>query len=59
MPTYRLYFLDTDAHISRPPEAFECADDQEAVQKARQLIDGKDLELWDGPRRVAFIPRPD
>lgn len=59
MPTYRLYFLDSDAHISRPPEAFDCADDQEAMQKAKQFIDGKDLELWEGNRCVALIPHKD
>jgi hypothetical protein len=29
------------------------------VQKAKQFIDDKDLELWEGERRVALIPRRD
>ena len=56
MPSYRLYFLDRDAHISTPPEVLDCADDAEALQKAKKFLDGKDLEVWDGNRRVAVIP---
>jgi len=59
MPAYRLYFVDRDAHISRPPKILDCADDAEALQKAKQFIDGKDLELWEGTRRVALIPHLD
>ena len=56
MPTYRLYSIEEDAHIWRPPVVFDCADDKEAMNQARQYIDGKDLELWEGQRRVAVIP---
>ena len=48
MATYRVYFLDDGAHISRPPIILECADDDEAARKARQYIDGKDIEVWRG-----------
>jgi len=34
----------------------ECADDQEAIQKAKQFVDGHDVELWDGPRLVVRLP---
>ena len=56
MPEYRIYFTDQDAHISRPPELLECADDEAAIQKTRQYIDGKDIELWNGGRVVAKFP---
>ena len=46
MPTYRVYFLNDGAHISDPPIILECASDNEATQKARQYMDGKELELW-------------
>ncbi len=52
MPKYRVYFVDRTKHFSRPPEIVECDDDQEAIQKAKQLLDGLDVELWDGPRMV-------
>ena len=56
MPDYRVYFLNPDGHISRPSEIIECADDQEATQKARQLVDGHDFELWQGRRRIILLP---
>jgi hypothetical protein len=27
MPDYRVYFLNPEGYISRPPEIIECADD--------------------------------
>ena len=57
MPLYGVYFIDRDAHISRPPEVLECADDAEATQKARQFIDGKDAELWRDGYLIAKLPR--
>ena len=57
MPTYRIFFLDKGAHISRPPEVIECANDHEATQKARQFIDGQDIEVWRETYRVAQFPR--
>ena len=56
MPVYRIYFIDRANHISRPPEIIECADDQEAAEKARQFLDGHDVELWDLGRFVMRIP---
>jgi len=49
---YRIYFVDTAGHITRPPEIVECADDQEATQRAKQFVDGENVEIWDGPRFV-------
>lgn len=57
MPTYRVYFFDEDAHISKPPINLECADDEEAEQKARQYLDGKAIELWRDGALVAQFPK--
>jgi hypothetical protein len=57
MPTYRIYFLDEGAHIARPPVVLDCVDDQEASEKARQYIDGKDLEVWRGNHLIVTFPR--
>jgi hypothetical protein len=46
MRAYRVYFLDKGAHISRPPVIIECADDQQAIAKAKTLLDGQTIELW-------------
>ena len=56
MPQYRIYFIDRGAHISGPPEVIECADDQKATDKARQFIDGKDVELWREGHLIATFP---
>ena len=37
----------------------ECADDEAAIQKAKQLVDGHDVELWDGPRFVTGLKSTD
>jgi len=59
VPAYHIYFIDRAGHISGPPEIVECADDQAAMQKAKQLLDGLDLELWDGPRFVVGLKTKD
>ena len=56
MPHYRVYFIDREGHISRPPEVLDCRDDSEAAEKARQFIDGQDIEVWDGPRMIVKYP---
>jgi hypothetical protein len=56
MPTYRIFTVGRDQHFSGMPEIVECVDDNEAVDKAMQLANGLDLEIWDHKRRVARIP---
>ena len=53
---YRAYFLDADGHITGVHE-LDCAGDEEAKQKAAQLLDGHDLEVWHRDRRVAVLKR--
>ena len=54
MPAYRIYTI-RDGHISGPPEVIECADDEEAVEKARQQHNDRDIEVWRGAERVADL----
>jgi hypothetical protein len=56
MPTYRIYTIGRDRRVSGPAEFVECADDQEAIRKAQQAVNGYDVELWDGPRLVVRLP---
>jgi hypothetical protein len=56
MPAYRIYLLNDEGHIDGPPHVKECADDQEAAEKARQFIDGQDIEVWQEQRVVAKYP---
>ena len=55
VPAYRIYSINQAGHISGPPEIVECPDDQEAAQIAKLFIDGKDVEVWDGPRFVVGL----
>jgi hypothetical protein len=54
---YRVFFLESDPYITQPPQFLECADDQEAIEKAKQFIDGRDIELWEKSRCVVRFAR--
>ncbi len=55
MPEYRVYRIK-DGHTAGVPAILSCDTDQEAIEKANQLLDGLDVELWQGARVVAKIP---
>jgi hypothetical protein len=52
MQEYRIYLFDQHGHIDRPPTIVECADDQAAIEQAKQYLNGRFVEVWDGARRV-------
>jgi hypothetical protein len=54
MVEYRAYTVGSDGRFVGS-EAFACADDLEAIEKARRLLDGHDIELWSGPRLVSRL----
>jgi hypothetical protein len=56
MPHYRLYVTTADGHVTAPATVIECADDQEAIGKAAQLVDGQAVELWAGARLIMRFP---
>jgi hypothetical protein len=43
---YKVYQLSRDHPIATPPTAIVAQDDNEALQQAEQLLDGKDTEIW-------------
>lgn len=51
MPHYRVYILDGHGHLVAAVK-FDCADDEEAKERAKQL-DGQNVELW------RHVPLPD
>lgn len=57
-PIYSAYFLDEDGHIQMRVDLV-CADIGAAEETAKQLVDGHDVELWDGDRKVATFSRED
>lgn len=57
MSTYRIFTIGEDQHFTGMPVLVDCADDNAAVDKAMQLVDGHDLEVWDHKRMIARLPR--
>ena len=57
MPEFRIYRMSKDGNILGPATIVECADEDEALQKAQQAVDGHDVELWDGGRLICRLPR--
>ena len=55
MPDYRAYVVGSDGHFINVV-ALECGDNAEAVEHAKQVVNGHDVELWQGARKVATLP---
>jgi hypothetical protein len=55
MSHYRIYSLTRDGHIKTVPVLADCDDDQVAIARANAIKDDLDLEVWQGPRRVALL----
>ena len=51
MQEYRAYIVGNDGHFLRAVDIF-CEDDHTAKEKAKQLVDGHDVELWQLDRKI-------
>ena len=51
MADYRAYIIGIDGHFIKAIELV-CPDDDTAKEYAKQLVDGHDVELWQGDRQV-------
>jgi hypothetical protein len=56
MAHYRAYIMGDDGHISKAVDLV-LKDDAEALEAAKQLVDGHDVELWERERRIALLKR--
>jgi hypothetical protein len=57
MNGYYAYVIGEDGHITNRVEVI-CDDDEEAKRRARQMVDGHAIELWQGARKIAtFEPK--
>jgi hypothetical protein len=54
MAEYRAYLVDSDGHFYDVVPLI-CADDAEAMEKAKPLAVGHDVELWQLDRKVATL----
>ena len=57
MSEYRIFAIGPDGRFAGEPKIVECIDDQEAIHKASQFIDGRDLEVWTPTRLIARLPK--
>lgn len=56
MLDYRAYLVGDDGHIRNVVE-IQCANDEDAKERARQLLGELDIELWQLDRQVARFER--
>jgi hypothetical protein len=54
MAEYRAYLIGSDDHFC-DAVPLVCTDDTEAIEKAKQLVNGHDVELWQCDRMVARL----
>ncbi|GAC1344471.1 MAG: hypothetical protein NVSMB20_20160 [Bradyrhizobium sp.] len=52
MPEYRAYIVGIDGRFVRAVELL-CPDDDSAKEYAQNLVDGHDVELWQGKCQIA------
>jgi hypothetical protein len=57
MPYYYAYQVDDDGHVINRFNLY-AESDEEAVEKARQRQDGRDIEIWDLDRKVSYLKCP-
>jgi hypothetical protein len=58
MADYRAYTVGSDGHFI-DYQGFACDNDAEATERARQLVNGHDIELWSGERFIIRLqPKP-
>ena len=57
MAHYRAYLLDQHRRVISVAK-LQCADEQEARERAEQLVDVNDVELWQLDRRIAVFEAP-
>jgi hypothetical protein len=49
---YRIYFMTSAGRIAGPAEVIASNSDQDAIEKAKQLFAGRNLEIWQGARLI-------
>jgi hypothetical protein len=55
VPSYHIYELSRDNRIVGSPDEIVFASDHDAVRHAKGMLDGLDIEVWEGARRVVCL----
>jgi hypothetical protein len=56
MPTYRAYIIDRDDRVASY-KPIEAETDAEALEAARQFVEGCDVEVWYLDRKIGRLER--
>jgi hypothetical protein len=54
MQEYRAYIMGPDGHVHKRVD-LRCSDESEAIERAKQLLDGHDVELWQLDRLIRSV----
>ena len=56
MPSFRAYPVSKNHKVAANPSiVIVCANEQDGIQQAQQLVDEDEIELWDGPRFIVRL----
>jgi hypothetical protein len=55
MPEYQFYSVKKDGHIAGRPVSYELPNDDVAIEQAKLLLNGRDIEIWEGTRVVSYL----
>ena len=56
MPTYRAYLIETDNRV-QSYKPIDAESDEQALEAAKRLVDGHDVEVWSLDRMVGRLKR--
>jgi len=59
MPAYRIYALSRVYGLAGQPAWLTCGNDQQAIGAAKRLLDGFDIEVWEGGRVITMLKSTD
>jgi hypothetical protein len=54
MQDYRVFVLGPDGHVTSRVDLW-CTDEADAKERAKQLVDRHDVELWHRDQRIAIF----
>jgi hypothetical protein len=54
MQEYRAFVMGPDGHVESRIDLF-CENEEVAKERAKQLVDGHDIELWQRDQRIAVF----
>jgi hypothetical protein len=59
MPEYRFYTMKADGLAAAAPIEYDLPDDATALGEAKKLLDGHNIEVWQGMRKVRVLDHKD